>query len=105
MNEASRVPSVYLTRHRELIEKMQSVDVIIRQMSGNDYASLDTYINNMDILADVYRTVADYLDADFQAWLKRHNLNLYITLMSVGRAITLMNNLLLNLQRTLTAGR
>ncbi|WP_407578975.1 hypothetical protein [Citrobacter koseri] len=94
----------YVERHGELREKMASVDTIIGQLSGQEYASMDTYLNNMDIITDAYQLAADYLDGDFQVWLKQYDLNLFITLLSVGRAIALMNNLLQNLQRTLTTG-
>ncbi|MBW9380701.1 hypothetical protein FHB81_25850, partial [Escherichia coli] len=42
-------------------------------------------------------------EPDFLNYLKQNDLNLFIEILSVGRAISLMNNLLVNIRRLVVA--
>lgn len=101
MNELKKITESYEKRYSDLKETMASVEVIVSQLTAEEYASLSTYLNNMELIASAYQLAGDYLDADFQKWLKHTDLNLFISIMSIGRAITLMRNLIHNLQLTL----
>lgn len=92
----------YDEKIRELREKINSAEFLVTQMAEQKYTSLDTYLNNMNIILDIYRAVGRFLqDAKFHEHLKKCDLNLYINILSIGRSIALMRNLLINLQLTL----
>ncbi len=98
-------PTEYAVRHRELRDWMASFEVIMNQLTGGRYASLDIYLNNMNIIVDIYRDVGMNLkDPGFQSYIKKHDQDLFITVLSLGRSMILMKNLLLNMKRLLGVG-
>ncbi|HII1963389.1 TPA: hypothetical protein ACYZXY_001801 [Escherichia coli] len=83
---------------------MQSVRVILEQMEGHEYAAISTYMNNMEAIACFYEEAGESLsEPDFLNYLKQNDLNLFIEILSVGRAISLMKNLLVNIRRLVVA--
>jgi hypothetical protein len=87
---------------KELRERMGSIEVITTQLSESAYSSVEVYANNMNILADFYQGFGEHLqDPVFVRYLKQNDTDLFINILSIGRAISLMKNLLLNISQLL----
>ncbi|EAO6817260.1 hypothetical protein GL381_24255 [Salmonella enterica] len=104
MNNLQTRQAEYTDMYAKLIDRMQSVRVILEQMSGQEYAAANTYTNNMEMIARFYEEVGVSLcELDFQEYLRQNDLNLFIEILAVGRAISLMKNLLVNVKQSLEA--
>lgn len=87
---------------RELRDSMKSVDIIMSQLTESTYTSMGSYVNNMDVMADFYQDVGEHLqNPAFMVYLKQHDPDLFINILAIGRAISLMKNLLLNVSQML----
>lgn len=94
--------SEYADMHAKLTDLMPSVRIILQQMEEHEYAELSTYINNMDMIARFYEEVGENLsEPGFLSYLKQNDLNLFVEILAVGRAVSLMKNLLVNIKRSL----
>jgi hypothetical protein len=97
MNPANPPFPEYAAALRQLRDKMQSVDVIMKQLSEGTYISTEVYANNMNMLADFYQDFGEHLqDPLFMGYLRKHDPDLFINILAIGRAVSLMKNLLLN---------
>ena len=104
MSEINPRQAQYADIHAKLTDRMQSVRVILEQMEGHEYAAISTYMNNMEAIACFYEEAGESLsEPDFLNYLKQNDLNLFIEILSVGRAISLMKNLLVNIRRLVVA--
>jgi hypothetical protein len=102
MSEINPRQARYADMYAKLTDQMQSVRVILEQMEGHEYAAISTYMNNMEAIARFYEVVGGILsEPDFLNYLKQRDLNLFIEILSVGRAVSLMKNLLVNIRRIL----
>ncbi|EGJ7729503.1 hypothetical protein ODW18_25875 [Escherichia coli] len=98
MSEINPRQAKYADIHAKLTDRMQSVRVILEQMEGHEYAAISTYMNNMEAIACFYEEAGESLsEPDFLNYLKQNDLNLFIEILSVGRAVSLMKNLLVNI--------
>ncbi|EBY8684488.1 hypothetical protein R8124_000580 [Salmonella enterica] len=100
MSEINPRQARYADIYAELIDQMQSVRVILEQMEGHEYAAISTYMNNMEAIARFYEEAEGNLsEPGFLNYLKQNDLNLFIEILAVGRAISLMKNLLVNIRQ------
>lgn len=104
MNTLKKTIPEYEAILKELRERMKSVEVIMAQLSEGAYSSVDIYANNMNILADFYQDLGEPLQSPaFMGYLKQNDTDLFINILSIGRAVSLMKNLLLNISNILKA--
>lgn len=54
MNNIQARQAEYAGMHAKLADRMQSVRVILEQMSEQEYAAFSTYTNNMEVIARFY---------------------------------------------------
>ncbi len=102
MNVNNTSIQIYIDNHQLLLDRMKSVHTIMHQLTTSSYNSIDNYLNNINIIADLYQeVVTDMKDVVFVAYLQQHDLNLFIDTVSVGNALSLMRNLLVNIKRIL----
>lgn len=102
MSEINPRQARYADMHAKLTDRMQSVRVILEQMEGHEYAAISTYMNNMEAIARFYEEAGGSLsEPDFLNYLKQNDLNLFIEILAVGRAVSLMKNLLMNISQFL----
>lgn len=97
MNTAKQTDTDYGVILKGIRDRMETVEIIMGQLTNGSYASADCYANNMDIVADFYQDISGYLqNPSFMIYLKQNDTNLFINILSIGRAIALMKNFLLN---------
>ncbi|WP_407579006.1 hypothetical protein [Citrobacter koseri] len=102
MSEINPREARYADMYAKLTDRMQSVRVILDQMEGHEYAAFSTYMNNMEAIARFYEETGESLsEPGFLNYLKQNDLNLFIEILSVGRAVSLMKNLLVNIRHIL----
>ena len=98
MNTAKQPVSEYGAILREIQDWMKSIEIIMTQLAEGSYVSVDSYVNNMNILADFYQDIGQYLkNPAFMIYFKQNDTNLFINILAIGRSIALMKNLLLNI--------
>ncbi|HGG0601634.1 TPA: hypothetical protein ACJFI9_005247, partial [Enterobacter roggenkampii] len=102
MSEINPRQARYADMYARLTDQMQSVRIILEQMEGHEYAAISTYMNNMEAIARFYEVAGGSLsEPDFLNYLKQKDLNLFVEILAVGRAVSLMKNLLVNIRRIL----
>ncbi|HEA7547176.1 TPA: hypothetical protein RXK99_004846 [Escherichia coli] len=102
MSEINPRQAKYADIHAKLTDRMQSVRIILEQMAGHEYVAFSTYQNNMEMIARFYEDAGAVLsEPDFLNYLRQNDLNLFIEILSVARAVSLMKNLLVNIRRHL----
>lgn len=88
----------HLALHKVIVEKMDTVVMLVKQLSNDKYPSFDTYINNLWQVEYQFSEIKPCLSAPFEEYLKSCDPDLYLNIVSVGLAFNLYKNLFINLQ-------
>lgn len=88
--------------YKKIISDLEFIQEVISNMRKNTYVSLDTYLNNLKIVADFYKKIESWMkNKEFVSFFKQKDPGKYIQVMSTGQSIVLMTNLLANIENDL----
>ncbi|AEN67194.1 hypothetical protein Entas_4510 (plasmid) [Enterobacter soli] len=85
--------------HKFISKEMNCVHDVIYTMKNKEVMDFEKYLSNFEKFILFYSTVEPYMkNEEFIKYLKKHDIETYIQVLSIGDGIALISNFLLNLE-------